>query len=66
MVRAVTPFFTPGARKGPGLAKLPPYPKGPSMILTHRQLQGVTIINPEGKITLGDGDQELGEAVRCV
>jgi anti-anti-sigma factor len=36
------------------------------MILTHRQLQGVTIINPEGKITLGDGDQELGEAVRGV
>ena len=36
------------------------------MILTHRQLQGVTIINPEGKITLGDGDQELGEAVRAV
>ena len=34
------------------------------MILTHRQQQGVTIINPEGKITLGDGDQELGEAVR--
>ena len=36
------------------------------MILTHRQLQGVTIINPEGKITLGDGDHELGEAVRSV
>ena len=36
------------------------------MILTHRQQQGVTIINPEGKITLGDGDQELGEAVRGV
>ncbi len=26
----------------------------------------VTILCPEGKITLGDGDQELGEAVRSV
>jgi anti-anti-sigma factor len=34
------------------------------MNLTHRNHQGVTIICPEGKITLGDGDQELGEAVR--
>jgi anti-anti-sigma factor len=34
------------------------------MILTVRQERGVTIISPEGKITLGDGDQELGEAVR--
>ena len=34
------------------------------MILTFKQVQGVTVINPEGKITLGDGDQELGEAVR--
>ena len=56
--------------------RLPPNPtglldfwhtkKGSSMILTHRQQQGVTIINPEGKITLGDGDLELGEAVRGV
>lgn len=29
-----------------------------------REHQGVTILCPEGKITLGDGDQELGEAVR--
>jgi anti-anti-sigma factor len=36
------------------------------MKLTHRNHQGVTIIYPEGKITLGDGDQELGEAVRTV
>lgn len=36
------------------------------MNLTHRNHQGVTIIYPEGKITLGDGDQELGEAVRTV
>jgi anti-anti-sigma factor len=27
-------------------------------------LNGVYILYPEGKITLGDGDQELGEAVR--
>lgn len=26
----------------------------------------VTILSPEGKITLGDGDQELGEAVRSL
>jgi len=36
------------------------------MHITHRQHQGVTIVYPEGKITLGDGDQELGEAVRTV
>jgi anti-anti-sigma factor len=36
------------------------------MILNQRNLQGITILNPEGKITLGDGDQELGEAVRSV
>lgn len=34
------------------------------MNLTQRNHQGVIIICPEGKITLGDGDQELGEAVR--
>jgi len=34
------------------------------MNLTQRNHQGVIIIYPEGKITLGDGDQELGEAVR--
>ena len=34
------------------------------MKITQRDHQGVTIIYPEGKITLGDGDQELGEAVR--
>ena len=36
------------------------------MKITQRQHQGVTIVYPEGKITLGDGDQELGEAVRTV
>ena len=36
------------------------------MNITHRNHQGITIIYPEGKITLGDGDQELGEAVRTI
>lgn len=36
------------------------------MNITHRNHQGVTIVYPEGKITLGDGDQELGEAVRTI
>jgi anti-anti-sigma factor len=36
------------------------------MKLTHRILKDVYIIDPEGKITLGDGDQELGEAVRTL
>ena len=36
------------------------------MIHTHPDHQDVTIIRPTGKITLGDGDQELGEAVRTV
>ena len=31
-----------------------------------RNHNDVTILCPEGKITLGDGDQELGEAVRTV
>ena len=34
------------------------------MKLSTRTHQDVTILYPEGKITLGDGDQELGEAVR--
>ena len=34
------------------------------MKITTRTHQDVTILYPEGKITLGDGDQELGEAVR--
>lgn len=34
------------------------------MKITSRTHQDVTILYPEGKITLGDGDQELGEAVR--
>lgn len=34
------------------------------MNLTTRTHDDVTILYPEGKITLGDGDQELGEAVR--
>ena len=34
------------------------------MNITTRTHQDITILLPEGKITLGDGDQELGEAVR--
>lgn len=34
------------------------------MNLTTKNHQDVLILFPEGKITLGDGDQELGEAVR--
>ena len=34
------------------------------MKMTTRQHNDVTILYPEGKITLGDGDQELGESVR--
>ncbi|HLP30883.1 MAG TPA: STAS domain-containing protein, partial [Geothrix sp.] len=34
------------------------------MILNTRKHNDVLILYPEGKITLGDGDQELGEAVR--
>ena len=34
------------------------------MKMSTRTHQDVTILCPEGKITLGDGDQELGEAVR--
>lgn len=34
------------------------------MNITSRKQKDVTILCPEGKITLGDGDQELGEAVR--
>ena len=34
------------------------------MKMTTRQHNDVTILYPAGKITLGDGDQELGEAVR--
>jgi anti-anti-sigma factor len=36
------------------------------MNLTTRNHEGISIIYPEGKITLGDGDQELGEAVRTL
>ena len=32
--------------------------------MTTRNHNDVVILYPEGKITLGDGDQELGEAVR--
>jgi anti-anti-sigma factor len=35
-----------------------------AMKITIDNRQDITIICPEGKITLGDGDQELGEAVR--
>ena len=34
------------------------------MIMNTRNHNDVLILYPEGKITLGDGDQELGEAVR--
>jgi len=34
------------------------------MKITERQVNDILIICPEGKITLGNGDQELGEAVR--
>jgi len=34
------------------------------MTITSRTQKDITILYPEGKITLGDGDQELGEAVR--
>lgn len=34
------------------------------MIMNTRKHQDVLVLVPEGKITLGDGDQELGEAVR--
>ena len=34
------------------------------MIMKTRRHNDVLILYPEGKITLGDGDQELGEAVR--
>ncbi|HLO68238.1 MAG TPA: STAS domain-containing protein [Holophaga sp.] len=34
------------------------------MKITNRDVNDVHILAPEGKITLGDGDQELGEAVR--
>ena len=29
-----------------------------------KEVNGVLVISAEGKITIGDGDQELGEAVR--
>ena len=35
------------------------------MILNTRKHNDVLILYPEGKITLGDGDQELGELVGC-
>ncbi len=34
------------------------------MKIHERDVNGVHIIAPQGKVTLGDGDQELGEAVR--
>jgi len=36
------------------------------MKMTTKTENGVEVLCPEGKITLGDGDQELGEAVRTV
>ncbi|BDU72865.1 STAS domain-containing protein [Mesoterricola silvestris] len=34
------------------------------MKIQERDVNGVHILAPQGKVTLGDGDQELGEAVR--
>ncbi len=34
------------------------------MKIHEREANDVHILAPEGKVTLGDGDQELGEAVR--
>jgi anti-anti-sigma factor len=34
------------------------------MTMIKRTHKDITILYPEGKIVLGDGDQELGEAVR--
>ena len=34
------------------------------MNILERDVNGVHILAPQGKVTLGDGDQELGEAVR--
>lgn len=34
------------------------------MAMPNRTVKDITILYPEGKIVLGDGDQELGEAVR--
>ena len=34
------------------------------MLMQTRTHNDILILNPEGKITLGDGDQALGEAVR--
>ena len=34
------------------------------MNMMNRNEKDITILYPEGKIVLGDGDQELGEAVR--
>jgi anti-anti-sigma regulatory factor len=34
------------------------------MTMLHRIEKDIIILYPEGKIVLGDGDQELGEAVR--
>lgn len=34
------------------------------MEITTRKHNDIFILNPQGKVTLGDGDQELGEAVR--
>ena len=51
------------ARDCASLDTLAPHPEA-SMKMSTRQHNDVLILSPEGKITLGDGDQELGEAVR--
>jgi anti-anti-sigma factor len=56
----------PGVDLHPDKALLLHLPLTPedAMILNTRKHNDVLILYPEGKITLGDGDQELGEAVR--
>jgi len=51
------------APAGSDFATLAAHHEAP-MILNTRKQNEVLILYPEGKVTLGDGDQELGEAVR--
>ena len=37
-----------------------------NLTFSFRYVDDVAILSPDGKITLGDGDQELGEAVRSL
>jgi len=52
-------------RDGANHESSPGFPlPGSVMTMMNRTHKGITILYPEGKIVLGDGDQELGEAVR--